>query len=32
MEAIFKKFDADGSGALDIGELVELFQQNILEL
>lgn len=28
IEAIFKKFDTDGSGGLDIGELVELFQQN----
>jgi hypothetical protein len=28
IEAIFKKFDSDGSGALDIDELVDLFKQN----
>lgn len=28
MEQIFKKFDTDGSGALDLGELVDLFRQN----
>lgn len=28
LEAIFKKFDTDGSGGLDIGELKELFEQN----
>ena len=25
IEAIFKKFDSDGSGALDTGELIDLF-------
>jgi hypothetical protein len=28
MELLFKKFDADGSGALDMDEIFELFQQN----
>jgi Ca2+-binding EF-hand superfamily protein len=28
IEAIFKKFDSDGSGALDLGELIDLFAQN----
>ena len=28
IETIFKKFDADGSGALDINELMDLFKQN----
>ena len=32
IEAIFKKFDADGSGGLDLDELVELFQQNDVHL
>ena len=29
---IFKKFDIDGSGALDTGELLDLFQQNKINL
>ena len=32
MEQIFKKFDSDGSGALDLGELVDLFKQNKIHL
>lgn len=32
MEAIFKKFDQDGSGALDLNELVDLFRQNKVRL
>lgn len=32
MERLFKKFDTDGSGALDINELVELFADNSVEL
>lgn len=32
IEAIFKNFDSDGSGALDINELVELFQSNGIDL
>jgi len=28
IETIFKKFDADGSGSLDLGELIDLFKQN----
>ena len=32
IEAIFKKFDSDGSGGLDIDELVELFSQNDVNL
>ena len=32
MEEIFKKFDSDGSGSLDIGELVDLFRQNKIHL
>lgn len=28
IEAIFKNFDSDGSGSLDINELVELFRAN----
>ena len=32
MEQIFKKFDTDGSGSLDLGELVDLFRQNKIYL
>ena len=32
MEQIFTKFDSDGSGALDLGELVDLFRQNKIHL
>ena len=32
MEEIFQKFDSDGSGSLDIGELVDLFPQNKIHL
>ena len=32
IEAIFNKFDADGSGALDLGELIDLFKQNRVHL
>lgn len=32
MEQIFTKFDTDGSGALDTGELVDLFKQNKINL
>ncbi len=32
IEAIFKKFDQDGSGSLDLGELVDLFKQNKVRL
>lgn len=28
IEAIFRNFDSDGSGSLDINELVELFRTN----
>ena len=28
IEAIFKNFDSDGSGSLDMNELVELFLSN----
>ena len=28
IEAIFKNFDSDGSGSLDINELVDLFRSN----
>lgn len=28
MEQIFEKFDADGSGALDLDEIRHLFHQN----
>lgn len=30
MEKLFTRFDADGSGALDMNELYELFKQNDL--
>ena len=32
IEAIFLKFDSDGSGSLDLGELVDLFGQNKVKL
>jgi Ca2+-binding EF-hand superfamily protein len=32
IEAIFTKFDSDGSGSLDIGECVDLFKQNHIRL
>ena len=32
IEAIFKKFDSDGSGALDNDELQDLFAQNNINL
>ena len=32
IEAIFNNFDCDGSGSLDINELVELFRQNGINL
>eukprot|EP00347_Sterkiella_histriomuscorum_P005164 403357651 len=32
MERLFKKFDGDGSGALDINELYELFQDNSVDI
>lgn len=32
MEKLFKRFDADGSGALDMNEMFELFKQNDLEI
>ena len=32
MEKLFKKFDEDGSGALDAGELYDLFQDNGVEI
>ncbi len=32
MERLFKKFDTDGSGALDITELYDLFQENSVEI
>ena len=32
IETIFNKFDSDGSGALDLGELVDLFKQNKVTL
>lgn len=28
IETIFKKFDSDGSGSLDINELMDLFKDN----
>lgn len=32
MDKLFKKFDSDGSGALDVNELVELFADNSVEV
>ena len=32
IETIFRKFDQDGSGSLDINELVDLFKQNKVKL
>jgi Ca2+-binding EF-hand superfamily protein len=32
MELLFEKFDADGSGALDMDEIFELFKQNNVEI
>lgn len=32
IEAIFVKFDTDGSGALDLNECVDLFKQNHIKL
>jgi len=32
IEQIFTKFDSDGSGSLDINELVDLFRQNKVRL
>lgn len=32
IETIFTKFDTDGSGSLDLGELVGLFKQNMVNL
>jgi Ca2+-binding EF-hand superfamily protein len=32
IEAIFKKFDSDGSGSLDLNECVDLFKQNKIKL
>jgi Ca2+-binding EF-hand superfamily protein len=32
IEAIFIKFDTDGSGSLDINECVDLFKQNSVDL
>lgn len=32
IEQLFKNFDADGSGALDLGELQELFRENRINL
>lgn len=32
IEAIFTKFDSDGSGALDTNEIVDLFKQNKVRL
>lgn len=32
IERLFKYFDADGSGALDLQELVELFKANGIEV
>ena len=32
IEAIFTKFDSDGSGSLDINECVDLFKQNHIKL
>lgn len=32
IEAIFVKFDVDGSGSLDLGELIDLFKQNKVRL
>ena len=32
IETIFTKFDTDGSGSLDLTELVGLFKQNMVNL
>ena len=32
IELLFTKFDEDGSGALDSGEIVDLFKQNKINL
>ena len=32
IEAIFVKFDSDGSGSLDLAECVDLFKQNHIRL
>jgi Ca2+-binding EF-hand superfamily protein len=32
IEAIFIKFDSDGSGSLDINECVDLFKQNNIKM
>lgn len=32
IEAIFTKFDSDGSGSLDINECIDLFRQNRIKL
>ena len=32
MNQLFTKFDADGSGALDMNEMYELFKQNSVEI
>lgn len=32
MDKLFKKFDSDDSGALDVNELVELFADNSVEV
>lgn len=32
IEAIFVKFDQDGSGSLDLNECVDLFRQNHIKL
>ena len=32
IEAFFSRFDADGSGALDLNELTDLFKQNKLKI
>lgn len=32
MEKLFKKFDSDGSGALDVNEIYDLFQENSIEI
>jgi Ca2+-binding EF-hand superfamily protein len=32
IESIFKKFDSDGSGSLDLQECVDLFASNLVKL
>lgn len=32
IETLFLKFDSDGSGSLDLNEIVDLFKQNMVKL